>query len=56
MLLVFYFYSVTQSDGNSWKIDAFREAITTNDLNLIIKPPARQNLCLAKVIFYSEIV
>ena len=24
-----FIYSVMQSDGNSWKIDAFREAITS---------------------------
>ena len=36
-------YSVMQSDGNSWIIDTFREAITaeTNDFILILKTPIR---------------
>ena len=49
-----------QSDGNSWKNDTFREAITnddlTNDLILILKTPTLPYSCLAKVITLSELV
>ena len=46
-----FIYSVMQSDGNSWKIDTFREAV--NDLILILKSPTHPQLCLAKVIICS---
>ena len=44
-----------QSDGNSWKIDTFLEAITSELMNLILilKTPTRPYSCLANVVFCS---
>ena len=43
-----------QSDGNSWKIDAFREI--TYDHIFILKTPTRPYSCQAKGIICLELV
>ena len=50
-------YSVMQSDENSWVIDTFREAITSElMISLILKTSTRPYSCLAKVIIRSDLV
>ena len=49
-------YSVMQSDGNSLKIDTFRYNLWTINHILIMKTPIRSYWCLAKTIFWWELV
>ena len=50
--------SVIKSEGNSFEIDTFREAINflTDDLIFNLKTPTRPHLCLAKFSVCSELV